>query len=55
MPGEIGVRLRGGGRKVSRVGVEIAAGRFEGLVAEDALQDVQRDAGVGHPGRPGVA
>lgn len=37
------------------VGVQVALGGLEGLVAEDSLEHVQGDAGVGHPGRPGVA
>lgn len=36
------------------VGVEVAAGGLDGRVAEDVLEDVQRDAGVGEPGRAGV-
>lgn len=37
------------------VGVQVAAGGLNGGMAEDVLEDVQRDARVGHPGGSGVA
>lgn len=36
------------------VGVQVSACGLDGGVAEDVLEDVQRDAGVRHPGRAGV-
>ncbi len=36
------------------VGVQVSAGGLDGCVAEDVLEDVQRDACVRHPGRAGV-
>lgn len=36
------------------VGVQVSAGGLDGGVAEDVLEDVQRDACVGHPGGSGV-
>ena len=41
------IRLLGGRRQVPVIRVQIASGGFQGLVPEDALQDVQRDAGIG--------
>ena len=49
------VGLLGGGHEMAGVGVQVAAGGLDGFVAEDALQHVQWDARVGHPGRAGVA
>jgi hypothetical protein len=37
------------------VRVQIPLGGLDRLVPEDLLEHVQGDAGVGHPGRPGVA
>jgi hypothetical protein len=37
------------------VGMQISAGGFHGCVAQDLLEDVQRDAGIGHPRRTSVA
>ena len=51
---EEGVRAGGGVGEVSGVGVEVAAGGLDGLVSEDALEDVEGDAGVGEPGCSGV-
>ena len=53
--GEEGVGLLSGGGEVAVVGVQVAAGGLHRGVPEDVLEDVQRDAGVGHPCRPGVA
>src|SRR5690606_30002047 len=44
----------GGVGEVPGVGVEVAAGGLDRFVAEDALEDVERDACVGEPGRSGV-
>lgn len=41
--------------EVSGVGVQVAAGRLDRFVAEDALEDMEGDAGVGEPGRSGMA
>ena len=49
------VGLPGGFGEVPVVGVEVALGGLDRLVPEDLLEHVQGDAGVGHPGRPGVA
>lgn len=48
------VGLPRGFGEVPVVGVEIALGGLDRLVPEDLLEDVQGDAGVGHPRRPGV-
>ena len=55
--GEIETVLLGypGVDEVAVVGVQVAAGGLHRGVPEDVLEDVQRDARVGHPGRPGVA
>lgn len=37
------------------VGMQVSAGGLHRGVPEDVLEDVQRDAGVCHPGRAGVA
>ncbi len=52
--GQKGVGLLGRGRKVTVVGVEITAGGLHRGVTEDVLEHMQRNAGTGHPGRPGV-
>lgn len=36
------------------VGVKVSAGGLDGGVAEEVLEDVERDASVSHPGRAGV-
>lgn len=36
------------------VGVQVSACGLDGGVAEDVLENVERDACVGHPGRAGV-
>lgn len=52
--GEELVGLPSGFGEVAVIGVQVALGRLDRLMAEDLLEDVQNDAGVGHPRRPGV-
>lgn len=52
---EVRVGLRGSGREMAGVRVQVAARRLDGLVSEDALEDMQRDPSVGHPRRAGVS
>jgi len=49
------VGLLGCGGEVPGVRVQVAAGGFDGLVPQDALQHVQRNARVGEPCRAGVS
>jgi hypothetical protein len=54
LPVEERVRAGSSVGEVPGVGVQVAAGGLDGLVPEDALEDMEGDAGVGEPGRSGV-